>query len=104
MNDFGVGVVDKGYGNVSQKVRNYHLITFKSECIPFGKSQFFVTQDKPDFFNGWLSSKGVFVDSIEGVTKSVEALFTDVDRAHIVDMTFPMQSVSFVQNLIFKAK
>jgi Icc-related predicted phosphoesterase len=65
----------------------------------------FITLDKPDLLNGFISVKGFFSElSEEEISNQLSDLLTNTKKELIIEVMFPWHKICSVRSLIFKAK
>ena len=66
--------------------------------------QKFITIDKPDSQNGFITAKGFFTECTEDeIIKTFLELLTSTPKELILDMWFPWHRVVSIRSLIFNA-
>jgi hypothetical protein len=72
------------------------------------KTNFFITLDRPSFGNGFIETKGFFIDAeIDVITKNFLDLAAEVQKDRkedLIEVMFPLQKINFIRNLFYKAK
>lgn len=64
----------------------------------------FISLDKPQSENGFISVKGIFsIKSEEEIIKSFNDILTENPKELILEMMFPLHRVSSIRSLVFNA-
>lgn len=101
--DLSVGVVSIPQQGALSKKPSY-LISLE---VKKGASQFFLTTDRPEMLQGFVSVRGLFLDPlIEGsdVRQNYTTLLNDATKESMVEIMFPWHKIVSMQSLVFRAK
>lgn len=102
-NDIAVGVTAglPVQGGVSKKPA--HLIILEDNVGK--KVKRFISNDRPELLNGFVSAKGIYSDaSEEEISKTFAEMLTAAPRELVLEMMFPWHKICSIKSLVFKAK
>lgn len=102
--DFTVGIATiPTVGSLTKKPS--YLITLEAVSGKSKVVQKFITLEKPELLNGFVSAKGIYSEADEDeIVKTFSELLTNSSKDLILDMMFPWQKISSIRSLIFRAK
>ena len=100
--------------SVSNRVPNGSFILTKPSYLilledNFGKTKtkkYFITIDRPDYLNGFVQARGIFVekDTEETIINNFSSILTSADKGLFLEMMFPWHKICSIRSLVFKAK
>jgi hypothetical protein len=65
----------------------------------------FITLDRPEQGNGFISAKGFFCEASEDeIITSFSTMLTTIKKESIIDVMIPWHKICYVRSLVFKAK
>ena len=99
--DFAIGVVATPTNlNVLSKKPAYLLSLSDNKKVVN-----FITLDKPELLNGFISVKGMFCESTqEEIIKNFSDILTNVQKELVLEMMFPHHRVLSIRSLVFRSK
>jgi hypothetical protein len=102
--DLAVGiVVAPPVGSLSKKPS--YLITLEAGSGKNKSVEKFITIEKPEQLNGFISAKGIYSDlSDDEIVKTYSDLLTNSSKELILEMMFPWHKISSIRSLMFRAK
>lgn len=97
--DLAVGVATLPMVGGARQKPSY-LITLDSKPV-----KRFITADKPEIQNGFVQVKGMYSEEEENVIiQKYSELLTDAPKELILEMMFPLQKITSIRSLVFRAK
>lgn len=65
----------------------------------------FLTIEQPEFSQSYVKVKGVFSNlKKDEICTTYQEVVANIQKHDILEVTFPLNSIAYVQNLVFKAK
>ena len=102
--DFAVGTTTTVPTGAALNKKPSYLITLEDNS---GKNKVltrFIALDKPDFADGFIQVKGIFVDlSEDEVINNISEVLTNIKKELICEMMFPHHRISSIRSLVFSA-
>jgi hypothetical protein len=106
-NDIAIGVSSRvPSGGVTVNKPSY-LITLEQNVGKNKGVKYFITLDKPELLNGFVQTKGLFIDNgmlEEEIIANYSSILVNAKKESILDILFPSQRIFSMRSLIFKAK
>lgn len=111
--DFSVGAVGQGSlpgaiqatalgGSPISKKPSY-LVTLEASGAK-GKVQRFIAIDKPEFLQGCVQVKGVYLDESEdAIINNVSGILTSIKKELVLEVIFPWHRICSIRSLVFNA-
>jgi len=101
-----IAITPAGIPNVSSvSNKPSYLVTLDDSTGKARVTRRFITLDKPEQGNGFISAKGFFCEaSEEEIILSFSRLLTSIPKESIIDIMIPWHKVCYVRSLIYKAK
>ena len=84
-----------------------YLITLEQNVGKNKVSKYFITLDKPELLNGFIQTKGLFVDndvSESEIITNFWGILTSAKKELILEVLLPWHKICSIRSLVFKAK
>jgi hypothetical protein len=102
--DFAIGVATLPPVGALAKKPPY-LITLEPESGKSKVAKKFITNEKPELLNGFISVKGIYSDAEDDeIIKNYSDLLTNSPKELVLEMMFPWHKICSIRSLIFRAK
>lgn len=106
-NDIAIGPTNRiPVNNAISNKPSYLIILDLPNKTKYTTRELFLTIDKPDYINGFITVKGFYVSELceEDIIKRFQELLTDTKKDLLCEMTLPWHRVFSIRSLVFKAK
>lgn len=106
-NDIAVSVSNRVPSGGQMVSKPSYLITLEQNIGKNKNIKYFITLDKPELLNGFVQTKGIFIDNdmseSDVITNFCEVL-TSSKKELFLEMLFPWHKICSIRSLVFKAK
>jgi hypothetical protein len=105
MNDVIINAVSKPSTINTTINKPSYLVILKDDSIQIKKMKYFISIDKPDFLNGFISVKGIYANfSEKEIILNFNDMLTNSKKDLLLEVMFPWHRIISIRNLTFRAK